>query len=39
MFFMVVVLFLDGPLSAIIILSFQESSGGLTFPMNGVSTH
>jgi putative spermidine/putrescine transport system permease protein len=38
MFFVVFVLFLYGPLSAIIILSFQGLSGGLTFPMNGVST-
>jgi putative spermidine/putrescine transport system permease protein len=37
--FMVFVLFLYGPLSAIIILSFQGPSGGLTFPMNGASTH
>jgi putative spermidine/putrescine transport system permease protein len=39
MFFMVFVLFLYGPLSAIITLSFQGPSGGLTFPLNGVSTH
>ena len=38
-FFAVFVLFLYGPLSAIIILSFQGSSGGLTFPMNGISMH
>jgi putative spermidine/putrescine transport system permease protein len=38
-FFVVFVLFLYGPLSAIIILSFQGPSGGLTFPMNGVSMH
>jgi putative spermidine/putrescine transport system permease protein len=38
-FFLVFVLFLYGPLSAIIILSFQGPSGGLTFPMNGVSMH
>jgi len=36
-FFVVFVLFLYGPLSTIIILSFQGPSGGLTFPMNGVS--
>lgn len=33
------VLFLYGPLSAIFILSFQGPSGGLTFPLNGVSVH
>jgi putative spermidine/putrescine transport system permease protein len=38
-FFAVFVLFLYGPMSAIILLSFQGPSGGLTFPMNGVSTH
>jgi putative spermidine/putrescine transport system permease protein len=38
-FFVIFVLFLYGPLSAIIILSFQGPSGGLTFPMNGVSMH
>ena len=38
-FFIVFVLFLYGPLSAILILSFQGPDGGLTFPMNGVSTH
>jgi putative spermidine/putrescine transport system permease protein len=38
-FFMIFVLFLYGPLSAISILSFQGPSGGLTFPMNGVSMH
>ena len=37
--FAVFVLFLYGPLSAIILLSFQGPSGGLTFPMNGVSMH
>jgi putative spermidine/putrescine transport system permease protein len=35
----VFVLFLYGPLSTIIILSFQGPSGGLTFPMNGASFH
>ncbi len=30
-------LFLYGPLSAILILSFQGPDGGLTFPLNGVS--
>ena len=37
--FVLFALFLYGPLSAIVILSFQGPSGGLTFPMNGVSTH
>ena len=36
-FFVVFVLFLYGPLSAILILSFQGPNGGLTFPLNGVS--
>ena len=39
LFFIIFVLFLYGPLSAILILSFQGPDGGLTFPMNGVSTH
>ncbi|WP_367271990.1 ABC transporter permease, partial [Mesorhizobium sp.] len=38
-FFMLFVLFLYGPLSAILILSFQGETGGLTFPLNGVSLH
>src|SRR2546430_8313129 len=38
-FFAVFVLFLYGPMSAIIRLSFQGPAGGLTFPMNGVSTY
>ncbi|TWG92352.1 putative spermidine/putrescine transport system permease protein [Mesorhizobium sp. J18] len=38
-FFALFVLFLYGPLSAILILSFQGPNGGLTFPMNGVSLH
>ena len=38
-FFALFVLFLYGPLSAIVILSFQGPDGGLTFPMNGVSVH
>jgi putative spermidine/putrescine transport system permease protein len=37
-FFVLFVLFLYGPLSAIMILSFQGPEGGLTFPMNGFST-
>ena len=36
--FVLFVLFLYGPLSAIVVLSFQGPDGGLTFPMNGVST-
>ena len=38
-FFTIFVLFLYGPLSAVIILSFQGPDGGLTFPLNGVSLH
>ena len=38
-FFGLYVLFLYGPMSAIFILSFQGPTGGLTFPMNGVSLH
>lgn len=38
-FFVIFVLFLYGPLSAIFILSFQGPTGGLTFPLNGVSLH
>jgi putative spermidine/putrescine transport system permease protein len=38
-FFAIFVLFLYGPLSAILILSFQGPNGGLTFPLNGVSLH
>jgi putative spermidine/putrescine transport system permease protein len=38
-FFSLFVVFLYGPLSAIVVLSFQGPSGGLTFPMNGVSLH
>lgn len=37
-FFCLFVLFLYGPLSTIVILSFQGPNGGLTFPMNGLST-
>lgn len=36
-FFVLFVVFLYGPLSAIVILSFQGPNGGLTFPLNGVS--
>jgi putative spermidine/putrescine transport system permease protein len=38
-FFTLFVLFLYGPTITIAILSFQGPQGGLTFPMNGVSTH
>lgn len=38
-FFGVFLLFLYGPTITIAILSFQGPQGGLTFPMNGVSTH
>lgn len=33
------VLFLYGPVITIFVLSFQGLRGGLTFPMNGLSTH
>jgi len=38
-FFSLFVMFLYGPMTVIYILSFQGPSGGLTFPMNGVSLH
>ena len=38
-FFALFLLFLYGPTITIAILSFQGPQGGLTFPMNGVSTH
>ena len=38
-FFALFVLFLYGPTVTIGILSFQGREGGLTFPMNGVSTY
>jgi putative spermidine/putrescine transport system permease protein len=37
--FTLFVLFLYGPMLSIFILSFQGPSGGLTFPLNGVSGH
>jgi ABC-type spermidine/putrescine transport system permease subunit II len=37
--FTLFVLFLYGPMFAIYLLSFQGPSGGLTFPMRGVSLH
>ena len=33
------VLFLYGPMITIFVLSFQGPSGGLTFPLNGLSLH
>ena len=39
LFFSAYVLFLYGPMFAIFVLSFQGPSGGLTFPMNGMSLH
>ncbi len=38
-FFFLFLLFLYGPMITIFVLSFQGPDGGLTFPMNGVSTH
>lgn len=38
-FFAVFVIFLYGPMLVIFILSFQGPTGGLTFPLRGVSTH
>ena len=38
-FFAAFVLFLYGPMIAIFVLSFQGPSGGLTFPLNGMSLH
>jgi putative spermidine/putrescine transport system permease protein len=37
--FALFVVFLYGPMFTIVLLSFQGPEGGLTFPMNGVSTH
>ena len=37
--FVAFVFFLYGPTFTIILLSFQGPEGGLTFPMNGFSTH
>ena len=39
LFFILFVVFLYGPMFAIITLSFQGPDGGLTFPMNGFSLH
>jgi putative spermidine/putrescine transport system permease protein len=38
-FFCLFVLFLYGPTLTILVLSFQGPSGGLTFPLNGLSLH
>jgi putative spermidine/putrescine transport system permease protein len=38
-FFVLYVLFVYGPMAVIYVLSFQGREGGMTFPMNGVSTH
>ncbi|KQP30728.1 ABC transporter permease [Methylobacterium sp. Leaf102] len=38
-FFALFAAFLYGPTLTILVLSFQGPQGGLTFPMNGVSTH
>jgi putative spermidine/putrescine transport system permease protein len=38
-FFALFVLFLYGPMIVIYVLSFQGPSGGLTFPLQGVSLH
>lgn len=37
--FALFVLFLYGPMLTIVVLSFQGPTGGLTFPLHGVSTH
>jgi putative spermidine/putrescine transport system permease protein len=37
--FALFVLFLYGPILTVVLLSFQGPSGGLTFPMRGVSVH
>src|SRR5882724_3568999 len=37
--FALFVLFLYGPILTILVLSFQGPTGGLTFPMRGISTH
>lgn len=37
--FVAFVIFLYGPILTIVVLSFQGPSGGLVFPMRGVSTH
>jgi len=39
LFFALFVAFLYGPMLIIFLLSFQGPTGGLTFPLRGVSTH
>jgi len=39
LFFVAFVVFMYGPMFAVITLSFQGPDGGLTFPMNGFSLH
>lgn len=39
LFFTLFIVFLYGPMLTIFVLSFQGPQGGLTFPMNGFSTH
>ncbi|MCB1743716.1 MAG: ABC transporter permease, partial [Gammaproteobacteria bacterium] len=39
LFFAVFVIFLYGPIIAVVVLSFQGPDGGLTFPMRGFSLH
>ena len=39
LFFSAYVLFLYGPMLVIVVLSFQGTEGGLTFPLRGVSLH
>ena len=38
-FFALFVIFLYGPMLVIFVLSFQGPTGGLTFPLRGLSTH
>jgi putative spermidine/putrescine transport system permease protein len=39
LFFALYVAFVYGPMAVIYVLSFQGREGGMTFPMNGFSTH
>jgi putative spermidine/putrescine transport system permease protein len=38
-FFALYVMFVYGPMAVIYVLSFQGREGGMTFPLNGLSTH
>lgn len=38
-FFILFIMFLYGPMLAVFVLSFQGPTGGMTFPMRGVSLH